>query len=233
MGLISALFVIVLSLSGLILHHANRLNLDTRFLQSPALLAWYSIEVPSLRASFTSGTREVSQIETAIYVDAHRLPATLSTLVGAVPVSFGHVIAGSGQLLLINTDGELIEVLGSQHDVPPVITGIGSTADGTIYLRGVNTLFHADLDSLQFTALDTPTALVLWSESGRSTLAQQIRVDYGRTLLTWERVLLDVHSGRFFGGFGVLLVDVMAILFVFMALTGIWIWARRRNKNSQ
>jgi len=47
--------------------------------------------------------------------------------------------------------------------------------------------------------------------------------------LHWERVLLDLHSGRLFGAVGVWVFDVAALLFIFLALSGVWVWAGKRN----
>ena len=45
--------------------------------------------------------------------------------------------------------------------------------------------------------------------------------------LTLERVLLDLHSGRLFGTFGVYIVDAAALLFLILAFTGVWMWMSR------
>jgi uncharacterized iron-regulated membrane protein len=45
--------------------------------------------------------------------------------------------------------------------------------------------------------------------------------------LPLERVLLDVHSGRILGAWGVYLVDAAAVLFLGLVLTGLWMWSRR------
>ena len=46
-------------------------------------------------------------------------------------------------------------------------------------------------------------------------------------MLTFERVLLDLHSGRIFGRAGPLVMDAAAVLFIALALTGFWMWLRR------
>ena len=48
-----------------------------------------------------------------------------------------------------------------------------------------------------------------------------------------QKVITDLHTGAFFGGWFMLVVDVMALTLVFLAVSGIWIWyhpwkARRR-----
>ncbi len=41
--------------------------------------------------------------------------------------------------------------------------------------------------------------------------------------------MLDLHNGRIFGGFGVFLIDAAAVLFLILAVTGVWMWARSRS----
>jgi uncharacterized iron-regulated membrane protein len=44
--------------------------------------------------------------------------------------------------------------------------------------------------------------------------------------LPLERVLLDVHSGRIFGRYGPLAMDLAALALAVLALSGIWIYLR-------
>ena len=53
--------------------------------------------------------------------------------------------------------------------------------------------------------------------------------------LTLERVVLDIHSGRFFGKFGVYVVDFFSVLFLMLSITGLWIFlkqSKREKRNS-
>ena len=43
-----------------------------------------------------------------------------------------------------------------------------------------------------------------------------------------ERFLLDAHSGRVFGKYGIYVIDVAAILLLILSITGIWLWVVRR-----
>lgn len=51
--------------------------------------------------------------------------------------------------------------------------------------------------------------------------------------LSWDRVLLDLHTGRFFGDWGVYLMDAAAIVLLLLTFTGIYNWYRspRRVKS--
>ena len=42
--------------------------------------------------------------------------------------------------------------------------------------------------------------------------------------ISMETLILDLHSGRFFGTAGVLFVDLIGLLICILALTGLWAW---------
>ena len=130
MGIVSALFVILLSFSGLILHHSPALNLDNQFISSSRLLSWYEIEVPPVKIQYRAGQHGVQLIAESIYFDSDRLPGNFPDLKGLVATEFGFVAATSYQLLLLTDAGELIEVLGRVHLVPTGISRIGSNSSG-------------------------------------------------------------------------------------------------------
>ncbi len=234
MGVVSALFVILLSLSGFVIHHSTSLNLDQRFTGSPALLAWYGIEVPDFTINFNSNNHSVALIADTLYFDSRRLPGSFNNLVGLVSAEPGFIVALSDRLLLLTGEGELIEVLGSVHKLPQGIEAIGSNESGDIFLkvRGDKELVYANLDALSWTSVsDSQSGSIHWSvaETVSEELVQRNRSHYASTLLNWDRVILDIHSGRFLGSFGVVLVDIMALLFVLMAVSGVWIWSRHRS----
>jgi len=230
MGVTSALFVILLSISGLILHQSVRLDLDRQFIESSTMLAWYDIEVPGITLSYSAADDRVSLIADAIYFNARRVAGSYSALVGLVHTDFAYALATNDQILLLTRDGDLVEVLGSVHGVPFGIEAIGSAEDGAVYLKIAGSLIEADLDALTWAGSVMQESAIEWSSSSAPSeqMAGRIGSDYAASLLSWERLVLDIHSGRFLGKFGVVLVDIMALLFVFMAVTGIWIWSRRR-----
>jgi hypothetical protein len=45
--------------------------------------------------------------------------------------------------------------------------------------------------------------------------------------LSFERMLLDLHSGRFFGGFGIYFIDLAALCLISLALNGAWMWLKK------
>ncbi len=229
MGIISAFFVIVLSLTGLILHYSPNLNLDTQFIRSNLLLSWYRIEAPSVSANYASGNNTATHLADAVYFNERRIPGSFSELNGMVATDFGIALATSNQVLLLTTEGDLVEILGGLVGIPSGLQQIGTDANGDVYLQRPGELIRIDLNTLEiFPAGNGIT--ISWSELSQLDSARSdiLQFEYRASLVSWERILLDIHSGRIFGSLGVILVDVMAILFLLMAISGIWIWSRRR-----
>jgi hypothetical protein len=52
--------------------------------------------------------------------------------------------------------------------------------------------------------------------------------------LSWERLLLDLHSGRLFGQAGVWIVDAVGVLLITLASSGtlMWWFHRRRGRGA-
>lgn len=231
MGVVSALFIILLSFSGLILHHGSLFDLDKQFINSSRLLSWYDIEVPDISIAYRAGQHGVQLIAESIYFDSVRLPGSFPDLKGLVATDFGFVAASASQLLLLTDRGEIIEVLGRVNRVPTGIRRIGSSHSAQLVLQTNVGLFDADLELLRWTQSLSVESQLDWSESSppELELRSQVQSDYAASLISWERLLLDIHSGRVLGSLGIVLVDLMALLFMLMAASGVWVWTRRRN----
>jgi hypothetical protein len=59
-------------------------------------------------------------------------------------------------------------------------------------------------------------------------LAQQLEQHQSGPSISLETVILDLHSGRFFGQFGVLFIDLIGILICILSVTGLIAWINRR-----
>jgi uncharacterized iron-regulated membrane protein len=46
--------------------------------------------------------------------------------------------------------------------------------------------------------------------------------------LTLERLILDLHSGRIFGAYGIYVMDAAAIVLLWLSGSGLWVWWRRQ-----
>lgn len=123
--------------------------------------------------------------------------------------------ACSDRIALLTADGETIDQLDTARGLPADITAVASDRDGFLLRRGAMA-FRLDNDNFTVTPLANAPADVAWRSGAAAG-----------TDIHWERVLLDLHSGRLFGTAGVVIVDIAALLFVLLAISGIVMFRRR------
>ncbi|MBL4821351.1 MAG: PepSY domain-containing protein [Gammaproteobacteria bacterium] len=231
LGLASALFVMVLAVTGLALQHSARMNLDSSFLRWELWLSWYRIEVPDITVGYVDGNSSIALIGNSVYFNATPVASDVSDLQGFVGVGQMFVAASADSLLLINENAQLVEVLSAVHGIPDSIRALARDPQGSLLINTTAGVFKADLERLTFEPSDMISTTVDWSSPVQldSSLISRVRSDYGDTLISWERFMLDLHSGRILGDWGVILMDTMAVFFLLMAGSGVWIWSRRRS----
>ena len=238
-GLTSALFVILLTLTGLLLNHTEDLALDSRHVQSAILLDWYGVKAPEAMPTYTAGSSTITEVGTQIYWNTTPIPQASSPLLGIVE-AHGQVIIGiEGQLILFAPNGELIERLDSAAGVPAGMQALGRNAAGDLVLKTPLGLYQTDRDILKWH--ETSDAAITWAVPAAPSpaLRAALQQAYRGTGLSLERVLLDIHSGRILGSKGVYFVDAAALLFLLLASSGVLLWgkhhanAREHRRNKQ
>ncbi len=236
LGLTAALFVLVLSLTGIMLNHTEELRLDETPVRAAWLLDWYGIEAPRQLRSFHAAPFWITEADGRLFLDGEAVDTGTDgqhRLVGALRSADLLVIALRDAMLLYTTDGEFIERLGPSHGLPATLTRLGLTPDNTLCVRANDGIHATDPEFTRWWRDDcarvrwsTPTALP-------ETLAARIGERYRSEQVNWERVTLDLHSGRLFGTQGVLVMDAAALLFAFLAISGILLWLIRIYKQRQ
>lgn len=228
-GLTSVLFVVLLTVTGLLLNHTENLALDTRHIQSDLLLDWYGVKAPEAMPVYTVGSSTVSEVGTQIYWNTTPLSQISPPLLGAVAAHGMVIIGADEQLLLLTPNGKLIERLDDASGTPAGIQFIGLNAAGDLIVRTARGIFQADSSILKWR--ETADTSISWTapEQPVPELRVALQEAYRGTGLTLERVLLDIHTGRILGSRGVYLVDAAALLFLVLAISGLWLWVRHQS----
>tara|TARA_B100001996_G_scaffold258908_1_gene201401 strand:- start:455 stop:1177 length:723 start_codon:yes stop_codon:yes gene_type:complete len=223
-GVYVAIFVIFLAISGIALNHSEKFKLNTTFIKMEWLLDLYQIGPASEPIGYLSSNNWVVQVGKRIYFNNKEIINDTNELVGMVRINNTYVIAYDGKLMLLNKKGEILELLTGAEGVPAGMTKIGYDEQYNIVIKSAHGYYRANLDILQWSEYDFINAN--WSSASKITesLKTNVLEQYRGTGLTVERTLLDLHSGRIFGKWGVYFVDLIAVLFVFIALTGFWMW---------
>jgi len=223
MGLLSALVLIMLAVTGIALNHTEDLKLDSHKINSNAILDWYGIPSPQNLKSFATLDHWLTQVNQNIYFDKAMLIKTEENLLGSVETDEFIVAALSNSLLLLSVEGELIEQTPLNN-----IKRIGlNSKKAVVIIAGEEQL--SSNDGLLSWHSDNNKA-VTWSKNTilPESIKKTIQSHFRSSILPLERVLLDIHSGRFFGMIGVIIVDISGIFVIILSLSGLAIWLRRK-----
>ena len=228
LGATATIFTIVLSITGVMLIHAVDFKLQEKFVDSGWLLNWYYISPKNPPRSYVIGGRIFTQIDGQLYLDDMILPGNGETLRGVILVNNVFVIAFDNSLFLLTAEGELIERLTSLQDLPNGLLSIGLDSENRIIIKSSQGLYAADLDILEWRAAEEDG--ITWSVSSElpATLQTELLRMYQGNGLSIERVVVDMHSGRILGKYGVWIMDLAVIVFLAMSISGWWAWFKRR-----
>jgi hypothetical protein len=226
-GVSALFFLLILALSGLILNHADGLGLS-RYAAGPLVLRLYGVELPPVDSAFEAGDILFATSSGTLYADGVELAGATGNLVGAVAVEDGLIAATGGEFFVLTSDAALIERFAPQ--TAGALTGIGS--DGKRVLTMLqNELFELDTLSMSLSSADSIRPdTVTWSQAatpGAEQVEQIGRTALGQAL-NWERVLLDVHSGRILPTLGRFIADLAALCLIYLCISGAVLWTRRR-----
>lgn len=222
LGLAAALLVLLAAVTGIVINHADALGLPQRHLQAPWLLRLYGIAPPVLRGAWPAGPRWVSQWGTRLALDEQPLPAPeVEQVLGVFALGDWLVVADRQQLVVLGSRGELIDRLA----MPAGSAAVRAAAAGSAVV----------VEAADGRQLRSDEALSTWSAAATPApatwaVAQSLPAKMHDALLArWrgggisvERLLLDLHSGRWLGRGGVWLMDAAAIVLIVLAASGAW-----------
>jgi len=229
-GLFMILFVIYLVVSGIMLNHTNSFKLESRYVSSIWLLDWYGIKSEEQTTQFHVKPEYITKIGDQLFLDNKAIGKADKELIGAVKTKQFIVAGLADKILLLTHKGELIETINGYQGLPSPIKKLAFKPGTGLMLATADGNFKFDVDQLKL----SPVAIQQqWVEKSELPFAlkQEIVLNHRQSSLTWERVMLDLHSGRLFGSWGVYVVDVLAILLLALSLTGLVMWMVGRKRN--
>lgn len=227
LGLATVPFVVVLAITGVLLERTDVLELDKNYVANEWLLAWYGVAPPGDPISYQAGDQWISWLAGTLYLDGRPVERAAPVLTGAVSLGPSIVVSTSEAIYLFTSDGELVEKV-SPIGIEGTIDAIAVRASNELLIHADSGIFASDIDMIAWRPVANST--VSWP--GRRPSPDAIRLsmleNYRGVGLPWERVMLDLHSGRLMGSFGPYLMDFAALMLMLLSATGLYNWARRR-----
>ena len=209
--------------TGLPLQFSSELSLGSRYVGQGWILDWYGIQAPT--RVLESG--EVASIANTVFRNGQAIER-LDGFRGAITFDGLLMIAGDNEILLHDPrSGSLLDRFAQ----PEGILRIG-ILDGVPVIQTPSGIIQSDQELVNWQRVDTDPARVTWSviSDADDQRAAPLRALVRQQLLTVERLFQDLHSGRFFGTVGVVLIDIASVLLIFLAFTGLMLWWRRPGR---
>lgn len=230
LGLIAIVFIIVLSITGIMLNHTEPMSLDEKAIDNSWLLDWYGLNPQSASISFGADSHVITQWDEQIFFDNQPLMHSQQRLRGAAGLDGMLVAALNNSVLLVTPTGELIERIDTQTEFTD-IRQVGVEHQRLVVETIDNQYYRADEQVIVWQKIDTRDSM--WSRPVDidESLKQQLLELYRGRGLSLERVILDLHSGRIFNAqWGIYIMDASALVMLWLAFSGLWVWASRRRK---
>ena len=227
-----ALFIIFLVLTGMAINHGELLGLGRHSIEKSWLLGWYGLREPARLESVALKDRTLTWAGNRLYLDGMEIATTNGTPVGAVLTPDLIIVAQNRTLLLLTPGGDLVERLQVPQIEAGTIETIGLSRFGLVVLKSGSWLLQADQELLDWQPLPEAGRPVQWSVwvPTPKVIHEQVVRNHQGPGLSLEQLLLDLHSGRFFGSTGVIIYDLLALILLTLALSGLILWQRgRRN----
>lgn len=227
---LSAVFIVI-CLTGILLNHNVDLDLDNKQVEADWIYKWYGIEPQGDLIHFqTSENSSVSLFSGSLYFETTQV-ATAQNLIGIAKLSDFMIAATDSSLLILSESGELIETLSDSSLPNGTLISISSSDTGRALLQTDEGFFLADENLLTWQPTDrTKQANTITPSPASPELKRQLIASFRGEGISWNRVILDLHSGRFFGSLGKWIVDLTAFGLIFLTFTGIWYTTRHLKK---
>jgi hypothetical protein len=227
------LMVVFLAATGILLNHSPSIGLSKTTLKSSWLMDWYGFETASFtgyrvtKHSLDESTPNQQWLSHLgghdLFLNTEPVANCAGPLMGASATSTMLLALCKDELVFLTPQGELIEKLNVLSGLPENTSKLQVIGEEVFVLVDTKPML-LNLDTLA--TQPSKTTINKWSES--APLPQELVSDLSQRSelpgISMETLILDLHSGRFFGTAGILFVDLIGLLICILAITGLWAW---------
>ncbi|HFB64932.1 MAG TPA: PepSY domain-containing protein [Aeromonadales bacterium] len=230
LGITATIFIIILAVTGILLNHADDLELAKKPVGVPWIISVYGVLPPTNIQLFMVNDITLVSADDQLYIDNSLLKKDSAVLRGAISTAESIIAVTSDEVLLFTESGELIDTISEFNGRHVDIEALGQIGND-IFLKTRTDILQADPTLTHWHPL-MENKVITWSKPVKPTAEtmQQISHQYQSHILNWERVIQDIHSVRILQKSGKYLADVVAALLILLSLSGIYMWLKRKKK---
>ena len=232
-GLLVFTLVIILAITGIMLNHTEQFKLDESYVDNHLLLSWYGIDPVDEPVSYKVAKNKTQHIISAwqhkLFFDDIAIADLEQNMHGAIAAEQFIVVALDSAIILLSYEGEFIERISTSLSFDH-IQRLGMKYKRPVIETSYPLYYMADEHILDWDVIINDDVEWTIPYTLNSAEREKLLIAYRGNGLQLERVILDLHSGRIFGHYGIYLMDAAAIALLWLSLSGLWVWNSRRQK---
>ncbi len=229
LGIMVVFPLLFVAVTGVLLNHTVALGLDQKPVRSIWVAKHYGFLPKGPIYESELGARKAYFCEDQLSWQG-KLYSLQGTYLGGFQVPAGVAFVSSEQVLLLDSSGQELELMGEEA-LPPLPLEKATFEQGLVVVAaGKSYRFSEELIDYEPVAKEAFSFLVTVQEL-KASEASQIRPQFVGEMVSWNRFILDLHSGAFFGLFGKLVADFVVIMIVVLCISGIVLWVRPPRRN--
>lgn len=223
LGIVTGIWLLLLLATGVIINHTDGLHLAKQKVQQGWLLDHYGIAAPQHVREMHRATALWASDDT-LWQGNTPLWQNRAGIQSAVWFAPMIIVLANNELLLLNERGQLQDRLTAELGLPAQPQQL-AVFDNTLWLRTATGDYLADADLMTW---QPASAAEPWPQPQLSQNPHRLALARSQQL-NWERVLLDLHSGRLFGSWAIWLWDLLALALTLLIVGGYWLWFKHRR----
>lgn len=213
------------------INHAHHMGLDKRGVKIEWLLDYYGIGQPGRINNFAVIPSSLVGIDNQLWLDNSLILESALPVQAAIWYQEQIIAIDAKQLYIFNHLGQLLETQNSSSGLTPPLKNLSVTGDNLVLLLTQDGPLIADQLLIDWRSVDLTLTDKQPSHQpdAQATALSPDLVTLSRSKhLSWERVMLDLHSGRLFGDWSIWLWDLFALALVVLTLSGLWMWQHKK-----
>ena len=227
LGLLAALPLLWLAISGVLLNHAATIGLNDRMVTSGWILRHYNQLPEGDPVGVLVGDRVIAGWDGLLFLDSKQLPIQ-GELKSAAALKGQLVVATDEEIGIFDGSDELVLEL-DELSLPGVPVEGVSVQEDRLLVFSQSQWYQLSEDFFtfeEFSELVSSTPPAPLESALREELSEAIQTRRGMPL---SRVILDAHSGSLFGWPGWVLTDLTAVSVVILTVLGLKLFPKRRS----
>ncbi len=227
-GLFAFVFMGWLGFSGFLINQSASWGYDTIRIDWGWVMALYGLHPEAPPDGYPSSGHWLAMTADYTLIDAKPLQSQIAGVRGFVATGspLQYYVAGHESVIVLSAEGESVDEL-----TPPILPvstprriGVVKGHPDHIAVQDLDAFESADGGN-NWTAI--APADVEWSATRPMPDAEKAKLlPFSKPSVSLEHILVDAHSGRLFGNFGVYVINAVGFAAIFLAITGVWMWWR-------